>query len=143
MEQDFITIAEQHLVSFEKTVQEVKKKHKLVKSNSKVALIFIDTDAVATCLWHEVLLGNKAPPLVDKLSRQQPYDFYLIQDPEVPYEPDPQRFIPDINERRNFHQKLLVAMKERDLTNFVILDGTLEQRKQKAISEIDKRINLF
>jgi nicotinamide riboside kinase len=38
---------------------------------------------------------------------EQPYDFYIVSDPNVPYESDPLRFIEQEEERKKFHQSLL------------------------------------
>jgi nicotinamide riboside kinase len=58
-------------------------------------------------------------------------------DPDVPYEEDPQRYIPDFAERVKFHEKLLKELQSRDVP-FVVIAGNLQERTQKCIEEIDK-----
>jgi len=122
---DFTEIAKQqaHLV-----------KCQLLSHNDPQKPIFCDTDAVITLMWAEILIGS-CPEEVVKLSKEQPYDLYLINDPEVPYEEDDLRFLPNIEQRRTFHEKLLQEMEKRNY-KYKILSGSLQQRKDESIQTI-------
>lgn len=86
--------------------------------------------------WAEHLLGH-VPPYVSQLSNQKDYDFHFVQDPEVPYEEDEWRFIPNKEERLKFHEKLLDYMQQRGW-RYEILSGDLQSRKDRAIQIVNE-----
>jgi HTH-type transcriptional repressor of NAD biosynthesis genes len=57
-------------------------------------VLITDTDPLATPLWSEALFG-RVDPEVAALAAASRYDLTLLTDVDVPYEPDPVRYLPD------------------------------------------------
>ena len=54
-------------------------------------MIILDTDAVMTAVWSDVLLGKRLP----ELSGGKAADFYLLTDIDVPFVQDAIRYFPN------------------------------------------------
>jgi NadR type nicotinamide-nucleotide adenylyltransferase len=97
-------------------------------------LIILDTDAVMTVVWSEVLLGKRLPEFDDVKAA----DFYLLADIDVPFEPDAIRYFPDRAERARMFD-LCRAELERRALPYVIVRGDREARLATAIGAINAR----
>ena len=90
--------------------------------------------------WAEVLIGS-VPPEVLKVANSQQYDLFLVMDPDVPYEADPQRFLPELQSRKDFHSKLLKELNNRGLqAKYEIISGNLEERKKSCIELVENLV---
>lgn len=88
--------------------------------------------------WAELLIGS-VPLEVQKIADTQYYDLFLVMDPDVPYEPDPQRFLPDLQSRKDFHIKLLKELDSRGLqSKYEVIRGNLEERKNRCVSLVHR-----
>jgi HTH-type transcriptional repressor of NAD biosynthesis genes len=65
------------------------------------------------------------------------YDLHIVCDPDVPYEEDPQRFLPLLEDRMNFHAKLIQELNKRAFP-YVVVSGTLEERKNRCIQLVEQ-----
>lgn len=70
------------------------------------------------------------------------YDIWLETDYSiVEYTPDPLRYLPELEERKKFHEKLTKEMEKRDY-NFFLLSGSYDNRFHQAIQKIDSFLAL-
>ena len=99
-------------------------------------LIICDTDLLTIKIWSEYKYGTCDPWIIDQIY-QQFTDWYFLCGIDIPWVPDPQREHP---EKRA--ELMMIYEKElRDLeAGFMILNGDAEQRRQKAIDQIDALI---
>lgn len=97
-------------------------------------MLILDTDAVMTAVWSDVLLGKR---LAD-LSAVKAADFYLLADIDVPFEQDTIRYFPDQAERQRMFE-LCRAELERRALPYAVVSGGQEQRLQTAIDAINTR----
>lgn len=94
-------------------------------------LIVLDTDAVMTAVWSDILLGHRLAELNDVPAA----DFYLVTDIDVPFERDAIRYFPDeANRRRMF--ALCKAELDRRKLPYRVLSGDRETRLAHAIAAV-------
>ncbi|MEI6212913.1 MAG: AAA family ATPase [Desulfuromonadales bacterium] len=97
-------------------------------------LLFCDTDAFTTALYHELYIGGRPASIMEEADRRR-YDLYLLTDPDgTPYTSDSQRLQP--NRRQWFFDECLQRLQHRGET-FVILRGGWEQRFRQACDAVD------
>lgn len=60
-------------------------------------LLFCDTDLIMMKVWYEVKYGECHSWVLNQLT-SNPYDFYLLCSPDLPWEADPLRENPEIRE---------------------------------------------
>ena len=95
-------------------------------------LLLIDTDALMTAAWCEMLLGNR-PEAMMRCARA---DLYLLLEPDVPWVDDGTRFFADAARRSQFNsivEQVLIDAKVR----FARISGTFDQRETAAMAAID------
>lgn len=103
----------------------------LVRDANRV--LICDTDVLATTIWSESLFGRCASWMHDEVERRR-YDLTLLTDIDVPWEPDPVRYLPD--DRRTFHARCEAALTANG-RHVVKLRGSHEARLSTAIEAID------
>ncbi len=93
-------------------------------------LLFLDTDAIMTAVWAEMLLGECPPDLalVAPLA-----DHYLLMDNDTPFTPDAVRLYGDPAVRQNFHEKCRAALVSRG-ADFTLISGSWDARFAQAIN---------
>eukprot|EP01119_Soliformovum_irregulare_P021413 TRINITY_DN7124_c0_g2_i2.p1 TRINITY_DN7124_c0_g2~~TRINITY_DN7124_c0_g2_i2.p1 ORF type:complete len:180 (-),score=34.05 TRINITY_DN7124_c0_g2_i2:221-760(-) len=111
---------------FEKIAEGQFRKFHEAKSRQSGGPIFCDTDAIITYMWSQELIGQVPMKVID-LSHYNPFDIYLLTDPQVPYEEDPLRFLPTMQERLAFHEKLILELDKRGIS-YHLISGNVEQR---------------
>lgn len=94
-------------------------------------LMILDTDAVLTAVWSDMLTGGRDPRLTDSgLS-----DLYLLLDVDAPWVDDGTRYFPDQADRQRFFDA-----SERELMSrgarYVKISGPYEARLDQAIAAI-------
>jgi len=114
----------------------VRGQHLLEEAAARKArqLIILDTDAVMTAVWSDVLLGKRLP----ELNAVKAADFYLLTDIDMPFVADGIRYFPDQAERQRMFD-LCKAELERRALPYVIIRGSREQRLRTAIDAINAR----
>ncbi len=95
-------------------------------------LLVTDTDALVTQLWSEALFGT-VDPAVSALAARR-YDLTIVTGPELPFEPDPVRYLPA--QRAAFHARCLEELAARD-RRFLVISGDREARLRAACAAID------
>ena len=122
--QDFINIAEGHYLNVNKALSHGNK------------VLFVDTEAIVTRVFGYMFLGDDFNSLgVDSIIVRQHYDLYLLLDIDAPWVDDGTRSFP---EHRKEHFNLL--KQEFDARNipYVVIDGSYDERFEKATKEVDK-----
>ena len=102
------------------------------KANS---LLILDTDAVMTAVWSDILLGARAIDL-DRID--DPADLYLLCDIDVPFEADEIRYFPDTATREKMFVQTRAELEKRKLP-FVTIRGTRKDRLAAAIAAITSK----
>ncbi len=98
-------------------------------------LIVFDTDAVMTAVWADVLLGER-PADLDRID--DPADFYLLCDIDVPFVQDGIRYFPDSATRARMFAQTRRELDRRALS-YVVVSGAREARLKFAIDAITAR----
>ena len=96
-------------------------------------LVFCDTDAFATGLWHERYMGSRSS-WVESVSKNRKYDLYILTGDEIPFEQDGTRDGEHL--RHDMHKRFIERLKEEN-KNYIIVAGTQEQRLKDAMAAID------
>lgn len=95
-------------------------------------VLFADTDALTTALYHEFFIGPVPPWLVLAASEAR-YDLTLLCDVDCPWTADPQRFFPE--ERQRHFERFRDALAEHGRPH-VLLSGDWEQRFETAVEVV-------
>ncbi len=99
-------------------------------------VLFCDTDLITTVFWSNFYF-KKCPNWVEKEAENRKYDLYLLLDIDVPWVRDPQRPMPDINERRRFFEWWKKELKRRKRP-FVVIGRDWEKRFNLACKAVDE-----
>ena len=98
-------------------------------------VLFTDTDAFTTAVFHEVYLGTPATEF-DELVRR-PYDLFLLCGLDAPWRHDGVREFE--SQRRWMHERYLARVRESD-TPWLLLEGLLEQRLDAAAGAVERML---
>jgi HTH-type transcriptional regulator, transcriptional repressor of NAD biosynthesis genes len=99
-------------------------------------LLFCDTDAFATRIWHERYMGSDVASWPLPPSRST---LYLIPYPDVPFVPDDIR---DSEHLRFWMYERFVDAFERLGYRYEVLQGSFEEREQQAVAAVDRECAL-
>ncbi len=111
---------------------QIKLEDKLSKSEEH--LLICDTDITVIKIWQQYKYGSCYPQLLDFI-KDRHYDLFILTAPDIPWVYDPQREQPDKrDELYTLYKKELEARK----VNYKEVSGTLEERVQQVIKELDK-----
>ena len=73
-------------------------------------ILILDTDAIMTAVWADVLLGAR-PYDLDRID--DPADLYLLCDIDVPFEADAIRYFPDVAMRKKMFDQAKEELKKK------------------------------
>jgi HTH-type transcriptional regulator, transcriptional repressor of NAD biosynthesis genes len=96
------------------------------------AMLILDTDAVMTAIWADILIGTR-PADLDRID--DPADLYLLCDIDVPFAPDSIRYFPDPDARAKMFAQCQAELEKRRLA-FVTVRGSRKQRLAEAVAAI-------
>lgn len=96
-------------------------------------ILFCDTDVLATRIWSEALFGS-CPDWIVASARERRYPLTLLCDVDVPFVPDPVRYLP--NARQAFFERAEAALGSCD-RRYVRISGDWESRFQTAVSAVE------
>ena len=102
-------------------------------------ILFCDTDLLTTATYSKLYFNNYCDPLLDKYSKLNYYDLYLLMDIDIPWVKDDLRDRP--NERDMFFNSFKMAL-EMNNKNYFTVSGSFQKRKQKAIELVNNLLNL-
>lgn len=102
-------------------------------------LLFCDTDVLLTTIWSEELLGRCPDWLRAEAARHDRYDLTLLTDVDLPWVPDPVRYVPD--DGRTFFLRCRAAL-ENAGRRFVRIHGSGEERLARAVEAIARHLSI-
>jgi HTH-type transcriptional regulator, transcriptional repressor of NAD biosynthesis genes len=96
-------------------------------------LLICDTNAFATCLWHERYLGNFSP-VVDAIAARGRCDLYLLTGDEIPFVQDGLR---DGEHIRHAMQRRFIEELNAQSVLWRLIEGPPPKRLVEAVKEVD------
>jgi NadR type nicotinamide-nucleotide adenylyltransferase len=96
--------------------------------------LFCDTNLIVIKIWSDHKYGNTDPWIEGQLKNRK-YDFYLLNNIDIQWTPDPQREHPTM--RKHFFQVYKSYLEEHDLP-FAIVSGIEGDRKKCAVDAIEE-----
>ena len=115
----------------------------LAAENTAIAqanrLIFCDTNILVTKVWSETHFEGYCAPELNTILAQTHYDLYLLTSIDVPWEKD------DLRDRPNDRKQMFIYFKQQlEAYNFpfLVLEGSLEERIQKAVNTIEQLLDI-
>ena len=94
---------------------------------------------MTTATYSKLYFKNYCDPILDKYSKLNEYDLYLLMDIDIPWVKDDLRDRP--NDRKVFFNTFKKAL-EINNKNYFIISGSYQKRKQKAIELVNNLLNL-
>jgi HTH-type transcriptional regulator, transcriptional repressor of NAD biosynthesis genes len=98
-------------------------------------LMFCDTDAMTTALWHERYLKIRSRE-VEEYGRTRTYDLFVLCDTDIPWERDGVRLGADT--RASMHRRFLDVLKTERREPWVLASGSVERRIATVEAMIDQ-----
>lgn len=92
-------------------------------------LLFCDTDAMTTALWHERYQGSVSAEVVT-LGRMRTYDLFVLCDVDIPWERDDIRL--GENTRGAMHTRFLHELQTQRAEPWILVSGTVEERVDRV-----------
>ena len=102
-------------------------------------IIFCDTNILVTKVWSETHFDGYCAPELNTILAQTHYDLYLLTSIDVPWEKD------DLRDRPNDREQMFIYFKQQlEAYNFpfLVLEGSLEERVEKAVTVIDQLLDI-
>jgi HTH-type transcriptional regulator, transcriptional repressor of NAD biosynthesis genes len=96
-------------------------------------VVFSDTDAFTTAVFHEVYLGSPATGFDDLVERR--YDLYLVCGLDVPWRHDGVR---EFEEQRRWMHERYVSHARASGSDWLVVEGSLEQRITLAADAVER-----
>ncbi len=100
--------------------------------------IIADTEMLVCYIWANYVFG-KVPELIQSLANQQHFDFYLLCDIDLPWEPDPLREHP---EKRSELLALYIQELQKRGLPYGIVSGQDTDRLLHAIHHIEEHFGV-
>jgi NadR type nicotinamide-nucleotide adenylyltransferase len=117
-----------------------RRQHELEDEAARAAnqILFCDTDALATAIWHEQYLGSRAPE-VEAIARERTYDLRFLTAADIPWVQDGDRNSDEVRQRM---QRRFEAELRKRPEPVIELRGSLKQRLDTAVNAIDHHLGL-
>lgn len=97
-------------------------------------VLFCDTDAMATAIWHERYMGTRSPE-VEAIAAKRHYDLYLLTDCDIPFVQDGFR---DGEKIREWMTQRFRGELSKRLEPWINLRGSIEERMAIAVKAVDE-----
>jgi len=95
-------------------------------------VLFVDTDAFTTAVFHEVYLGRPATDFADLAARG--YDLFVVCGLDVPWQHDGIR---EFDEQRRTMQERYLERASGSGSPWVLVEGSVEVRLAAAVAAVD------
>lgn len=96
--------------------------------------LFCDTNLIVIKIWSDHKYGS-TDPWIENQMKERSYDFYLLNNIDIPWTPDPQREHPTM--RKHFFNQYKDYLIQHNLP-FAIVSGIEGDRKECAVQAIDR-----
>ncbi|TAD94129.1 MAG: ATPase [Bacteroidetes bacterium] len=103
-------------------------------------MTFFDTELTVIKLWYETKYQTPLPAHIQQAYIAQAFDLYLLPCPDLAWEADPQREIPDRQARYTLFEKYQNTL-EALQRPYIVITGQGQARVSQAIEAIDALIN--
>jgi NadR type nicotinamide-nucleotide adenylyltransferase len=120
-----------------KDMDEMARTHHMKIKLSQNSIQIIDTDFIVFKVWSEHKY-NKSSKLINELVDQSLFDLHILCTPDIPWEEDPIRENP--RDREYLFGKFEQSLQQLN-RNFIIVNGSPENRLEKSILAIDALLN--
>jgi len=97
-------------------------------------MLICDTTFLTVKIWSEYVFGKSPLEVLDELPKH-PYDLYLLQNIDLPWEEDPLRNFPEM--REHFMEVWEKELKDLN-ARYVIISGTGVDRYESAVKAVDQ-----
>lgn len=114
-------------------IGQMRLENELIKKANEV--LFCDTDLLTTATYSRLYFDNFCDPIINKYSKKNKYDLYLLLDIDVPWVQDDLRDRP--NERRLFYENFKQTLINNNKP-FKLISGNYEERLKKSISFVNE-----
>jgi len=114
-------------------------KNENIMSKKANRILFCDTDLLTTAVYSRLYFNGFCDADLDKFSKHNYYDLYLLMDIDIEWVKDDLRDRP--NERAELFNMFKNVLIENN-KNFMIISGNFEKRKKTSIECIDNFLNL-
>jgi NadR type nicotinamide-nucleotide adenylyltransferase len=112
--------------------QQQKDEDHLAREANRV--LICDTDALATCIWHQRYVGTWSPE-VEAIANRRKYDLYIVTDCDIPFQHDGVR---DGQHIRPWMTQRFTEELTKRASRWMLVKGNREDRLARATQEIDK-----
>jgi NadR type nicotinamide-nucleotide adenylyltransferase len=97
-------------------------------------VLFCDTDALATCIWHERYMGFWSFA-VENIAERRRYALYILTEPDIPFVQD--RIRDSERLREWMTQRFRTELNRRNYP-WILVQGAMEDRLRIAIAAVDR-----
>lgn len=114
-------------------------KNENILSKKAKRILFCDTDLLTTAVYSRLYFDGFCDAKLDKFSKYNYYDLYLLMDIDIEWVKD------DLRDRPNQRAELFNMFKDaliENNKNYMIVSGNFEKRKKTSIEFIDNFLNL-
>ena len=112
-----------------------KQKENWVQKKNQSILI-MDTDFLVLKIWSNWKF-KACSKFIEEEWKNQQFDFYFLCKPDIPWEYDKLR--ESKNERNKLYQEYILELNKKNIS-YTILEGSLENRKQKIKAVLDNKM---
>jgi len=95
--------------------------------------LFCDTNLIVIKIWSDHKYSN-TDPWIEKQLAERKYDFYLLNNIDIPWTPDPQREHPTL--RQHFFEIYEAHLKSHSYP-YSIVSGIKDDRKKSALNALE------
>lgn len=143
---NLLDVAKGQLRLEEEGIKEASSKWELVRRDTPYSPLatthyplFIDTDQYVLKTWCEFVFGQCHNWILNQIVERK-YDLYLLGNIDAPWVKDELREYPDFETREKLYHHYKDLLVNQDVP-WVDINGTYEERLQKAIAAVDAIIN--
>ena len=114
-------------------------KNENILSKKAKRILFCDTDLLTTAVYSRLYFDGFCDPKLDKFSKHNYYDLYLLMDIDIEWVKD------DLRDRPNKRAELFNVFKDaliENNKNYMIVSGNFEKRKKTSIEIVNNFLNL-
>jgi len=114
-------------------------KNENIMSKKANRILFCDTDLLTTAVYSRLYFNGFCDADLDKFSKHNYYDLYLLMDIDIEWVKD------DLRDRPNKRAELFNVFKDaliENNKNYMIVSGNFQKRKEMAIDLINNLLNL-
>jgi len=104
--------------------------------NKEEQWIVCDTDLLVIKVWSEQVFGA-CDAWIEEQIKNEPSHFYILCAPDIDWEYDPQRTLPNLEDRLALHKHYKSLLQQLHC-NFIEVNGALSDRVQQVIAALSK-----